>query len=217
MYAAYFWCLAVIFTVYTLSGNDNHAPCVFPFIYDGMKFTECTYKGCKHNKVWCATTSNYDKDKKWGHCQTDSDVTADCIDRHSRCGEWARDGECVVNGPYMCKKCPRSCGLCTHGGNGRGGPCKFPFFYKDRFVYDCLRFNKKTWCATTTNYNKDKRWGYCFPKCEFELLSCFLLKFKRTDTSSRWKNRPSLVNTTRWDSLNLLSTSKQWTMSSWPS
>ena len=166
------------FSVYTLSGNDNNAPCVFPFIYDGMTFTECTSKGDKHNRVWCATTSNYDKDKKWGYCQTDDDVT-DCMDRHSRCGDWARDGECVVNFPYMGKKCPRSCGLCTHGANGRGRPCKFPFFYKNRLVYECLQFNKKTWCATTTNYNRDKRWGYCFPKCESKLQFCLYHKFKR--------------------------------------
>ena len=156
---------SLYFLVYTLSGNDNHAPCVFPFIFNGMEFTDCTSIGCKHNKVWCATTRNYDRDKKWGHCQTDDDVT-DCRDLHNRCGEWARDGECVVNPPYMRRECPRSCGLCTHDGNGRGAACKFPFFYKNRFVYGCVYFNKKTWCATTTNYNKDKRWGYCFPKCE---------------------------------------------------
>ena len=155
-----------LFPVYTLSGNDHNAPCVFPFYYDGKNYTSCTYKDCKHNLPWCATTNNYDRDKKWGHCQTDKDVT-DCIDLHSRCGTWAMDGECVVNAPYMCQKCPRSCGLCTHGGNGRGKPCKFPFFFKNRLVYNCLRFNKKTWCATTTDYNKDKRWGYCFPKCKF--------------------------------------------------
>lgn len=152
-----------IFSVYTLSGNDKYAPCVFPFIYKGKKYTECTYKDCKHNKSWCATTSNYDKDHKWGHCQTDDDVT-NCMDLHSRCGEWALKGECVVSSEYMNAKCPRSCGLCTHGGNGQGRACSFPFFHQNRVVDDCLEFNKRTWCATTTNYNKDKRWGYCFPK-----------------------------------------------------
>ena len=160
---------SLFFLVYTLSGNDNHAPCVFPFIFRGMEFTDCTSIASKNNKVWCATTSSYDRDKKWGYCQTDNDVK-DCRDLHNRCGEWARDGECVVNPPYMRRKCPRSCGLCTHDGNGRGAACKFPFFYKNRFVYGCVYFNNKTWCATTTNYNKDKRWGYCFPKCEFKLL-----------------------------------------------
>lgn len=156
---------SLLSSVYTLSGNDNNAPCVFPFIYHGKEFNECTKIGCKHDKVWCATTSNYDRDRKWGHCQTDDDVT-DCMDLRSRCGEWAREGECVVNAPYMRRKCPRSCGLCTHGGNGRGATCTFPFFYRNRLVYDCLSFNNKTWCATTTNYNKDNRWGYCFPKCK---------------------------------------------------
>lgn len=160
---------ALLFTVYTLSGNDNHAPCVFPFIYHKIKFTECTTylsSGRRERKPWCATTSNFDRDKKWGHCQTDRDVT-DCADRHERCGDWALSGECVVNYPYMRDKCPRSCGLCTFGGNGRGRACKFPFFYHNRFVYDCMNFKKKTWCATTINYNEDKRWGYCFPKCKF--------------------------------------------------
>ena len=163
------WDFVLLFTVYTLAGNDNHAPCVFPFIFDGKKYTECTFlfNGRRQTKPWCATTRNFDRDQKWGWCQTDRDVT-DCMDRHSRCGEWARSGECVVNAPYMCEKCPRSCGLCTYGGNGRGRGCTFPFFYKNRFVYNCLSFNKRSWCATTTNYNKDKRWGYCFPKCKFK-------------------------------------------------
>ncbi|XP_015768528.1 PREDICTED: fibronectin-like [Acropora digitifera] len=149
--------------VYTISGNSNFAPCVFPFIFDGKTYTGCTYRGRKHNLPWCATTSNYDRDTKWGRCQTDNDVI-DCMDQYDSCGDWAQRGHCVANAGFMRYKCPRSCGFCTHGGNGQGRQCSFPFFFKNRVIYDCLPYNKMMWCATTPNYNRDTRWGYCFPK-----------------------------------------------------
>ncbi|XP_076873911.1 cation-independent mannose-6-phosphate receptor isoform X2 [Brachyhypopomus gauderio] len=47
--------------------------CVFPFSYMGQSYSECTTEGKQDGKKWCATTANYDKDKKWGAC---SNVTA---------------------------------------------------------------------------------------------------------------------------------------------
>ena len=40
--------------------------CVFPFTYKGKKYFNCTTKS--HNREWCATTKNYDKDGAWGNC-----------------------------------------------------------------------------------------------------------------------------------------------------
>ena len=40
--------------------------CVFPFIYRRRRYTSCT--SVKSKRPWCATTSNYDKDKMWGYC-----------------------------------------------------------------------------------------------------------------------------------------------------
>ena len=40
--------------------------CRFPFIYKGRRYNRCTKKN--HNRPWCAMTSNYDRDKKWGNC-----------------------------------------------------------------------------------------------------------------------------------------------------
>jgi len=54
------------FTGMTVGGTGNGARCVFPFTYE-----EVTYNGCtdmNHDKPWCATTSNYGQDGKWGEC-----------------------------------------------------------------------------------------------------------------------------------------------------
>ena len=40
--------------------------CVFPFIYRGQTYYNCTFKNFK--KKWCSLTPNYDVDKRWGYC-----------------------------------------------------------------------------------------------------------------------------------------------------
>ena len=40
--------------------------CAFPFIYKGRRYNSCTRR--KHNRPWCATTPNYDRDRQWGNC-----------------------------------------------------------------------------------------------------------------------------------------------------
>ena len=50
----------------TEGGTGDEACCVFPFIYHGIQYFECTNDD--HGKPWCATTSNYDVDGMWGHC-----------------------------------------------------------------------------------------------------------------------------------------------------
>ena len=50
----------------TDGGTSKGACCVFPFIYHGVQYFECTED--QNKKPWCATTSNYDIDGMWGHC-----------------------------------------------------------------------------------------------------------------------------------------------------
>ena len=43
--------------------------CEFPFIYKGKTYASCTTKN--HNRPWCSVTGNYDKNKKWGNCNSE--------------------------------------------------------------------------------------------------------------------------------------------------
>jgi hypothetical protein len=49
----------------------------------------------------------------------------------------------------------------TEGGNGGGAGCAIPFLYGGKWQEDCVQGEKKKWCGTTENYDKDKKWGYC--------------------------------------------------------
>ncbi|XP_056150610.1 cation-independent mannose-6-phosphate receptor [Lampris incognitus] len=48
--------------------TEHEEVCVFPFTFTQKEYTECTTDGGTDGRKWCATTSNYDVDKKWGYC-----------------------------------------------------------------------------------------------------------------------------------------------------
>ena len=52
--------------MFCLAVTYGGVSCVFPFIYLGEKFYSCTEKDGRSK--WCATTDNYDRDKRYGHC-----------------------------------------------------------------------------------------------------------------------------------------------------
>jgi hypothetical protein len=43
--------------------------CVFPFYYNKKLYYSCTTVDYE-NKLWCATSFNYNRDNKWGDCDT---------------------------------------------------------------------------------------------------------------------------------------------------
>uniref|UniRef100_A0A8C4SIC9 Matrix metallopeptidase 9 n=1 Tax=Erpetoichthys calabaricus TaxID=27687 RepID=A0A8C4SIC9_ERPCA len=110
--------------LYTYGGNSNGDKCVFPFVFLGETYDKCTTEGRTDGYRWCATTSNFDKDMKYGFCPNRAVI----------------------------------------GGNSEGEPCEFPFTFLGKKYYSCTsegRSDQKLWCATTSNYDKDQKWGFC--------------------------------------------------------
>ncbi|XP_060787993.1 matrix metalloproteinase-9-like [Neoarius graeffei] len=115
--------------LFTYDGNSDGAACVFPFVFEGETYTSCTTEGRSDGYRWCATTSNFDQDKKYGFCPN-------------------RDTAVI-------------------GGNSEGEPCQFPFSFQGKTYTSCTsegRSDGKLWCATTSNYDKDNKWGFCTDK-----------------------------------------------------
>eukprot|EP00095_Tigriopus_kingsejongensis_P002458 maker-scaffold1402_size43054-snap-gene-0.8 protein:Tk02458 transcript:maker-scaffold1402_size43054-snap-gene-0.8-mRNA-1 annotation:"hemolymph proteinase 5" len=62
----------------TISGPRANRLCVFPFIYDGTNFNECTNRDDPDSKPWCSTLVDALGNHipgNWGHCSCSSKVT----------------------------------------------------------------------------------------------------------------------------------------------
>uniref|UniRef100_A0A8D0H4E8 Matrix metalloproteinase-9 n=2 Tax=Sphenodon punctatus TaxID=8508 RepID=A0A8D0H4E8_SPHPU len=123
--------------LYTYDGNSGGDKCVFPFIFSGVSYNSCTTEGRTDGYRWCATTSNFDKDKKYGFCPS-------------------RDTAVI-------------------GGNSEGEPCVFPFTFLGQTYSACTtegRQDGRLWCATTSSYDTDKKWGLCPDKGTDSAIPC---------------------------------------------
>nr|XP_014965711.2 secretory phospholipase A2 receptor isoform X1 [Macaca mulatta]XP_028686585.1 secretory phospholipase A2 receptor isoform X1 [Macaca mulatta] len=67
--------------LHTIKGNTHGMPCMFPFQYNHQWHHECTREGREDDLLWCATTSRYERDEKWGFCPdpTSAEVSCDTI------------------------------------------------------------------------------------------------------------------------------------------
>ncbi|XP_060636649.2 uncharacterized protein [Anolis sagrei] len=152
-------------------------PCVFPFIYKQKLYTSCTKDGAVSRRLWCATTENYDRDRKWKHCTS------------YEYGGNSRGQKCTF--PFVYKK--RTFYTCTNENALFGrfwcattgsydkdrkwsycadtrliadsqGPCVFPFTFNFKSYSACTTdgdSNGKLWCSLTSNYTKESKWAYC--------------------------------------------------------
>ncbi|KAK3753631.1 hypothetical protein QZH41_014740, partial [Actinostola sp. cb2023] len=95
---------------------------------------------CKnHNRPWCATTANYDKDKKWTNCAHIANQTLANCQKTTKPREY----------------------------------CYLPFIYQGKTYNHCTCKNhNRPWCATTANYDKDKKWANCQNAKDQPLANC---------------------------------------------
>ncbi|KAM7316514.1 hypothetical protein ACRRTK_024245 [Alexandromys fortis] len=66
--------------LYTVKGNAHGMPCVFPFQYNQQWHHECTREGRKENLLWCATTSRYERDERWGFCPDPKQLSRETVE-----------------------------------------------------------------------------------------------------------------------------------------
>lgn len=83
-------------------------------------------------------------------------------------GVWYLASNCFIKQPYICEApintniLPNPSNVLTYGGNSNGRACIFPFIYNSKAYYECTRDGRDNfWCATTDNYDRDMKWGYC--------------------------------------------------------
>ncbi|XP_034508860.1 matrix metalloproteinase-9-like, partial [Ailuropoda melanoleuca] len=179
-----FWTLGTGVVVKTRFGNANGAVCQFPFKFDGRSYSSCTSEGRSDGLLWCSTTSDYDKDKKYGFCPSELLFTYGgnsdgdkCVfpfifdgESYDACTKEGRsDGYrwCATTANFDKDKkygfCPNR-DTAVIGGNSQGDPCVFPFVFLEETYNSCTsdgRGDRKLWCATTGNYDTDKKWGFC--------------------------------------------------------
>ncbi|XP_067324433.1 matrix metalloproteinase-9 [Anolis sagrei] len=179
-----FWTLGTGIVVKTYYGNAKGANCRFPFVFEGKSYSSCTTDGRSDGLSWCATTADYDKDKTYGFCPSELlftyggngdgekcvfPFTFDGKSYDSCTTEGRSDGYrwCATTGNFDRDKkygfCPNR-DTAVVGGNSQGEPCAFPFTFLGKSYSSCTsegREDGRLWCATTSNYDADKKWGLC--------------------------------------------------------
>eukprot|EP00079_Xenopus_tropicalis_P008939 XP_002932554.1 PREDICTED: matrix metalloproteinase-9 [Xenopus tropicalis] len=179
-----FWTLGTGTVVKTRFGNAGGAQCHFPFVFDGQSYNSCTSDGRSDGLPWCSTTPNFDQDKKYGFCPSELLYTYggnsdgepctfpfifDGVSYDGCTKDGRQDGYrwCGTTANYDQDHkygfCPNR-DISVIGGNSQGDPCVFPFTFLGKRYNSCTsegRSDRKLWCATTSSYDRDKKWGFC--------------------------------------------------------
>ncbi|CAB4058703.1 unnamed protein product [Lepeophtheirus salmonis] len=152
-------------------------PCVFPFVFLGTTYNECTMDGS--TQLWCATsvdstTLNYETYSYCPSSCSNSTVlacqTVDGINCVFPFTFQVGAGN-VTNSFGTCSSnCPSTSGNSTNVCNTSSGtPCVFPFIYKGLTFTSCTTMDSSfPWCATAVNANQqfENSYGYCNADCE---------------------------------------------------
>jgi len=128
--------------------TDDGTSCVFPFTYKGFEYSGCSDVG-NDGVAWCATTANYDEDKQWGLCSSET-----CPIQKAK-----PHATCVTDGTTYRVDVEDDDSVAA------GTSCVFPFIYRGIEYQGCTEdyYDGVPWCATTANYDEDEehRWGVC--------------------------------------------------------
>jgi len=168
-------------SVKTFGGNSDGKNCKFPFVFNGITYNRCTGNGRKDGLKWCATTESYDKDRKYGFCNLKS-ISGEITTSKGKCvfpfiynkevyygctKDGMKDGSawCSLDWDYNGNKrwaiCPSAK---TFAGNSDSAECSTIYKFQGRTYSGCTtdgRNDNLSWCATTENYDKDLKWGFC--------------------------------------------------------
>ncbi|XP_053309219.1 C-type mannose receptor 2 isoform X2 [Spea bombifrons] len=88
----------------------------------------------------------------------------------------------------------------TIQGNSNGRPCAIPFKYDNQWFYSCTSTGREDghlWCATTVDYGKDEKWGFC--------------PVKSDDCEAFWDKDPLTQSCYQFNFQSALSWSEAWT------
>ncbi|XP_053574403.1 C-type mannose receptor 2 [Bombina bombina] len=88
----------------------------------------------------------------------------------------------------------------TIQGNSNGRPCAIPFKYDNQWFYSCTSTGREDghlWCATTVDYGKDEKWGFC--------------PVKSDDCEAFWDKDPLTRSCYQFNFQSALSWSESWT------
>ncbi|XP_062968155.1 matrix metalloproteinase-9 [Cynocephalus volans] len=179
------WSLGKGVVVPTYFGNADGAPCHFPFTFEGRSYSACTTDGRSDGMLWCSTTANYEADRRFGFCPSESLYTQDGNGDGKPCkfpfifegrsySACTTDGRsdgyrwCATTADYDQDKrygfCPTRADSTVTGGNSAGELCVFPFVFLGKKYSTCTsdgRTDGRLWCATTSNFDSDRKWGFC--------------------------------------------------------
>uniref|UniRef100_A0A670YYG0 72 kDa type IV collagenase n=3 Tax=Pseudonaja textilis TaxID=8673 RepID=A0A670YYG0_PSETE len=179
-----FWTLGEGQVVRVKYGNADGEYCKFPFLFGEKEYNSCTDAGRSDGFLWCSTTYNFDTDGKYGFCPHESLFTMGGNSDGQPCKfpflfegrsfdscttEGRQDGYrwCGTTENYDQDKkfgfCPETA-MSTVGGNSEGQPCVFPFIFLGNKYDSCTtsgRQDGKMWCSTSSNYDEDRKWGFC--------------------------------------------------------
>ena len=166
--------------------TETGEPCVFPFVHNGKSYFDCTTDDEPTEKYWCATTNNFDRDKRKGFCvdprnenaggtRSVAQLKLDALRRlQQQVPGAARHHKSLLGGGSVNQPLSRKdylhlageelvssdSGLKIYGGNSKKhARCAIPFIYNRKSYFACVPFTnprKRGEAWCATSHNFDK-------------------------------------------------------------